>query len=88
MWEFDVCNDKYTSLDIVFVEGVISRYMPNLNKKHWEVVKGIMRYLHHIENVCICFGKRDSCVEGYMNVDYARDVDKRRPTSSYVFMFN
>ena len=46
-----------------------------------------MRYLHCTRDVCICFGKRDACVEGYTYVDYAGDLDKRRSTSSYVFMF-
>ena len=46
-----------TRLDIAFVVGVVSRYMSNLGKKHWEVVKGIMRYLNGTRKLCICFGR-------------------------------
>ena len=32
-------------------------------------------------------GSKGTCVEGYTDADYARDMDKRRSTSGYVFMF-
>ena len=76
-----------TRPDIAHAVGVVSRYMSNLGKKHWEAVKGIMRYLSGTQNMCICFGKRDASVEGYTNADYAGDLDKRRSTSRYIFMF-
>ena len=38
-------------------------------------------------DVCICFRSKKPRVECYTNVDYARDMDKRRSTSEYVFMF-
>ena len=31
-----------TRLDIAYAVGVVSRYMSNPGKKHWEAVKGIM----------------------------------------------
>ena len=34
-----------TLLDIAHVVGVVSRFMVNLGKNHWEVVKWIFRYL-------------------------------------------
>ena len=33
-----------TRLDISYAVGVVNRYMPSPNKKHWEEVKGVMRY--------------------------------------------
>ena len=56
-------------------------------KKHWEVVKGVMRYLNGTKELCICFGKKEACVLGYMDADYEGDMDKRRSTSGYVFIF-
>ena len=50
-------------------------------------MKGIMRYLNGTRDVCICFGSKGTCVEGYTDADYAGDMDKRRSTSGYVFMF-
>ncbi|MCO5569366.1 hypothetical protein L7F22_023078 [Adiantum nelumboides] len=59
--------------------------MSNLGKKHWEVVKGIMRYLKHTKSMRICYGSQDLSVRGYIDSDYAEDLDKRRCTSGYVF---
>ena len=73
--------------DIAYEVGVVSRYMSNPGKKHWEAMKGIMRYLNGTQKVCICFGSKGSDVEGYIDADYARDMDKRRSTLGYVFMF-
>ena len=67
--------------------GVVSRYMYYPGKKHWEAVKGIMHYLNGTQKMCICFGSKGSDVEGYIDADYAQDMDKRRSTSGYVFMF-
>ena len=76
-----------TRPDIAFAVGVVSRYMSNPGKKHWEVVKGIMRYLNGTRKFFICFGRNGACVFGYTDANYARDMDKRMSTSSYVFMF-
>ena len=61
--------------------------MSNLGKKHWEVVKVIMGYLNGTKKLCIFFGRNGACVFGYIDVDYVGDMDKRRSTSCYVFMF-
>ena len=46
-----------------------------------------MQYLNGTRDVCIFFGSKGPGVEGYTHVDYAGDMDKRRSTSEYVFMF-
>ena len=77
-----------TRPDIAYAVGVVSRYMSNPGKKHWEAVKGIMRYLKGTKGMRICFGSKEACVDGYRDADYAGDMDKRKSTSGYVFMFN
>ncbi|BBN67512.1 transposable element gene, partial [Prunus dulcis] len=51
--------------------SVVSRYMGNPGKQHWDAVKWILCYLKG--------------VLGYVDADYAGDLDKRRSTSGYVF---
>ena len=34
-----------TRQDIAYAVGVVSQYMSNLGKKHWEAVKSILKYL-------------------------------------------
>ncbi|MCO5567226.1 hypothetical protein L7F22_020915 [Adiantum nelumboides] len=74
-----------TRPDIAFAVGVVSRYMLDPGKKHWEAVKGILRYLKATKNMCICYGSQELSVMGYTDSDYAGDLDNRRSTSGYVF---
>ena len=76
-----------TRPDIAYAMGVVGGYMENLGKKHWEALKGIMRYLNGTRGMRICCGSKEACVEGYTDADYARDVDKRISMCGYVFLF-
>ncbi|MCO5573542.1 hypothetical protein L7F22_027313 [Adiantum nelumboides] len=76
-----------THLDIAFAVGVISCYMSNLGKKHWEAIKELMRYLNGTKDVGVCFGGEDACVLGYKNSNYGGDMDKRKSTLGYVFLY-
>ncbi|MCO5586618.1 hypothetical protein L7F22_040559 [Adiantum nelumboides] len=71
--------------DIAFAVGVVSRYMSNPGKKHWEAVKGILRYLKATKDMRICYGSQELDVKGYTDSDYAGNLDNRRSTSGYVF---
>ena len=42
-----------TRSDIAFVVGVVSMYMANPGKKHWEAMKGLMHYLQGTQEMCI-----------------------------------
>ena len=65
-----------TCPNIAFAMGVVSKYMSNPGKRHWEAVKGIMTYLKATKHMCIYYGSQDLCVKGYTSLDYARDLDK------------
>ena len=75
-----------TRPDIAFAVGAVSRYISNPGKKHRQAVKGIMRYLSHTKSMRLYYGSQDLSVKGYTDLDDARDLDKRRSTSGYVFM--
>ena len=46
----------YTQLDITHAVGVVSRFLSNPTKDHWEAVKWILRYLKGSLRMCLCFG--------------------------------
>ena len=48
-----VCNRP----DIAHAVGVVSRFLANLGKEHWEVVKWILRYLKGTSKMWLCFGE-------------------------------
>ena len=65
--------------------GVVSRYMSNPGKQHWDAVRGILRYLRGTSELSLCYGEQDMSVRGYVDSDYAGSVDSRKSTSGYVF---
>lgn len=73
---------------ISYVVSVVSRYMPNLSKEHWKAVIWILRYLNGTAGYGLIYGVKMAIevnVEGYMDADYARDLDKKRYLTGYLF---
>ncbi|KAG8480499.1 hypothetical protein CXB51_024647 [Gossypium anomalum] len=70
--------------DLSYVVSAISRYMVNLGKEHWKIVQWILRYLRGTIDVCLQFGRTRDGVIGYVDVDFAGDLDRRSPIG-YVF---
>lgn len=77
-----------TRPDISQAVSVVSRYMHDPGKGHWQAVKWILRYLQKTINVGLAFERDEplgQCVVGYCDSDYAGDLDKRRSTTGYLF---
>ena len=79
-----------TRPDIAHAVGVLSRYMSKPGKEHWTTVKRVFRYLRGTTDFAICYQgrpglKREINIQGFANVDWAGDLDRRRSTSGYVF---
>ena len=79
-----------TRPDIAHAVGVLSRFMSKTRKEHWIAVKQVFRYLRGTSDYGLCYQGRlgldrvlDIC--GFVDVDWARDLDQRRSTSVYVF---
>ena len=76
-------------LDIAQAVGVLSCYMSNLGRAHWDVVKRVFRDLQGTTEYLIYFhgiGNEHSLdIRGYVDSDWVGDVDRRRSTSAYVF---
>ncbi|GJX66452.1 retrovirus-related pol polyprotein from transposon TNT 1-94 [Tanacetum coccineum] len=64
-----------TRPDIAHAVGVVSRYMAEPGREHWEAVKRILRYIKGTSDVALCFGDSDLIVKGYVDSDYAGDLD-------------
>ena len=74
-----------TRPDISQAVSVVSRYLSCPGKAHWEAVKWILRYLKGTSGVCLEFGRNGDSLSGYVDSDYAGDLDKRRSLTGYVF---
>ncbi|KAH9655417.1 Integrase catalytic domain-containing protein [Citrus sinensis] len=74
-----------TRPDIAQAVGAVSRYMANPGGEHWITVKRILRYIRGTSDVALCYGGSEFTVRGYVDSDFARDLDKRKSTIGYVF---
>ncbi|GJR70396.1 retrovirus-related pol polyprotein from transposon TNT 1-94 [Tanacetum coccineum] len=77
-----ICTRPYIS----YVVGMVSMYMHNPGKGHWQAIKWIFWYTHNTVDVGLVFKHGSSqWVVGYCDSDYAGDLDKQRSTTGYVF---
>jgi len=68
--------------------SIISRYMHDPRKGHWEAVKWVLRYINGTIAVGLVFEKdftgKQECIR-YVDSYYAGELDKRRSTTMYMF---
>ena len=74
-----------TGPNIAHVVGVVSRFMSRPGKQHWEAVKWILRYLKGSSDICLCFTSASLKLQGYVDADFAGDIDSRKSTTGFVF---
>ncbi|KAH9651061.1 hypothetical protein KPL70_026606 [Citrus sinensis] len=80
-----------TRSDIAYAVSVVSRYLSCPGKVHWNAVKWIMRYLKGSSTCGLLYRKTKSDkieVMGFVDSDFAGDLDKRKSTSGYMFVLN
>ena len=77
-----------TRPDLSHVVSVLSRYMSNPGKEHWQAVKWIFCYLKGTVDIGLVFARNKlthNNVVGYVDFDYAGDLDKQRSLLGYIF---
>ena len=76
-----------TRPDIVYIVGMLSRYLSNPGMDHYKKAKRVMRYLQRTKDYILTY-HRSSHLEivGYSNSNFIGCLDSRRSTSGYVFM--
>ena len=85
--------------DIANAMSMVSRYMANSRKEHWKALKWILGYLHGTSDYGLVFGGQlegfeeqsmkmcegSDPLEGFVDANYAGDLDTRRSTTGYLF---
>ena len=62
---------------------VVSIFLANPRKQHWQAVNWILRYLKGYSNCILCLGDNNIVLEGFIDANMVGDVDTRNPTSDY-----
>ena len=84
-----ICASIGTRLDISYAVGILSQFMSKTGEKHWQSIKGILRYIKGILSHCLEFvstkgNKVD--LSAYADADWAGDRATRKSTSDYAFI--
>jgi len=74
-----------TRPDIAYCVNILARYMTKPTVRHFELLKGIVRYLKGTKDVGLVFGTGGT-VEGFTDADFASCKDTRRSRSGMVFL--
>ncbi|KAD4889451.1 hypothetical protein E3N88_21524 [Mikania micrantha] len=74
-----------TRPDIAHAVGLVSRYMSNSGKEHWEAVKWLLRYLKGTSKMGLCFKGKDTVLRGYTDADLGGCKELYKSTTGYVF---
>lgn len=75
--------------DVAYGVGwLVSRFLRNPGKEHWEAVKWLVRYLKGTADHGIMFGEVDNAkskILGHVDSDFVGDLDKRIFIIGFVF---
>ena len=68
--------------------SVVSKFLENPGRQYWDAVKLIFIYSRSTINYGIVFGRKhdELSVIGYVDADYADDLNDRRSTAGYLFI--
>jgi Reverse transcriptase (RNA-dependent DNA polymerase) len=74
-----------TRPDIVYIIGMVGRYLSNPDMNHWKATKMILRYLQRTKNHILTNRRSDKLeVIGYTDSEFAGYVDSLKSTSGYI----
>jgi len=76
-----------TRPDLAYSISLLSRFMSNPRKIHWETLKYVLKYINGSLNIGLNFKKRGDTLDlvGYLDSDFAGDRDTRKSTTTYFF---
>ena len=92
---------NFTRPDIAYAVGVCAKYTNYPRMVHWKALKGILRYLKGTKEKGLIYGVNQNqnkvaysyvgtpkpAVITCVDANWARDVDDRKSTSAFVFLF-
>ncbi|XP_031285747.1 uncharacterized protein LOC116144434 [Pistacia vera] len=85
-----------TRPDLMFVVSLISRFMESPTELHFQAAKRVLRYLkgivdstHFKQSFGLLYKRKSEAnLVGYSDSDYGGDLEDRKSTLGYVFMFS
>jgi len=83
---------QWTRVDIAYAVSALAAHMANPSRDHHVALRHVLHYLHGTRNKGITYHKYDehgiNKLYGFVDADYAGEVEKRRSRSGYIMMMN
>ena len=94
-WKWELRNCSYHYLKYIYLY-VLSRFMENPGKRHWEAAKRVLRYLRGTSDLGLVFNGHvtDEHPNGYFNIeaysdaDWGRDLYGRKSIYGFIVYVN
>lgn len=71
--------------DIVHALKVVSNFLSNLSKEHWDAIKWTIMY---IGGICLCFCTGKPLLDGNIDAYMVDEVDSRKSTLGFMMVFH
>lgn len=78
-------------LDGSYAVSRLVRYMNSYTSAHWRGVQQLLRYFSGTKDMVITYGSdltKMNTIEGFVDADWAADIDTRRSQTGFVFYLN
>lgn len=72
--------------DLAFIAGVLSRFASAPTSEHWTAGVRVLKYLAGTRELGLAWYKVSSGLQGFVDSDYAGDLDGRKSTLGSVFL--
>jgi hypothetical protein len=76
-----------TRPDLAHPVGLLSRFMSNPGKEHWEALCRTLKYIDETINYSLTYGPNDNKLHGYSDSDWGTCPDTKRSITGYVFIW-
>jgi hypothetical protein len=76
-----------TRPDIQLAVGICARFCSDPNQSHLTAAKRILRYLILTPDLGLFYSSKSSEIVGYVDADFARDIDDRKSTTGHLFIY-
>ena len=77
-----------TRPDISYTVGVLSRFMHEPRELHWRFLKRLLRYVKTTRDFSLVYTKnKEQNLVGYTDSDFGSNVEDRKSTAGYCFMY-
>jgi transposase InsO family protein len=75
-----------TRPDIAFAVAILSQFMRNPGRTHWEAAKHVMRYLKGSADLGLTIGASDTGLEAYVDADWASQPHRHSMSGYVIFL--